>query len=678
MASRLKVTDLDFDTIKRNLIQFLNQQSEFSDYNFEGSALSVLIDILAYNTHYNAYYLNMVANESFLDTALLRDSVVSHAKMLGYLPASMTAPIATVNITIESGTSTIDTLLLPRGTVFSSEIIDDYPYNFVTVEDHTVTKSNTKYRFENVDLYEGILNTYIFYQDDNSNPKQIFTLPDTNIDTRTLSVIVKPIPSTSNSDTYQLSTDILDLNSSSKAYFLQEGRNERFEIYFGDDLISKKLPDGAQIIVSYVITNGTKANKANSFISVQTIQGYSNIAVTTVNSASGGNERESVDSIKFSATKKYSTQNRLVTAKDYAAYIRSNYPGVQSISVWGGEEQTPIVYNKTFVALKLRDGFYLSENEKSRLINDIIKPKAIISTEVEVIDPEYLYILIEGNVKYDREKTNLSENDLKTKITNSIKTYNSNNLETFDSRYVQSRLQDDIDNADTSFVGSTIRTKVQKRLDLNLENYSQYTIDFGVELNRGSLNDKLVSSYFDVFDYQGVRRTARIEEIGYSFTGIDSISIVNPGYSFKTIPTITISGDGTGATAVAVIKNGQISEIKLTNRGINYTRATVTINGDGLSASAIANIQGNLGKVRVVYYNDLSEPVEILSDAGTIYYNTGILELNALQILSVAPIDGIFRVTAYAKDSIIKSTRSTIILIDENSSDSILIEVQPA
>jgi hypothetical protein len=678
MAARLQITDLDFDTIKSNLIQFLNQQSEFSDYNFQGSALSVLIDLLAYNTHYNAYYLNMIANESFLDTALLRDSVVSHAKLMSYLPASRNAPIATVNITVDSGSTTIDTLIIPRGTVFSSEIIDDYPYNFVTIENHTVTKSNTKYLFENIDLYEGILNSYTFTQDNNSNPKQIFTLPDTNIDTRTLKVSVNENPgSNSNYTTYQSSTNILDLNSSSEAYFLQEGRDQKFEIYFGDDYISKKIADGSKVIASYVITNGTAANKVNTFIPTGPIGGYSDITITSIAAASGGNERESVDSIKFSATKKYSTQNRLVTAKDYAAYIKSNYPGVQSISVWGGEEQTPIVYNKTFIALKLKDGYYLSETEKKRIIDEIVTPKAVIATAAEIVDPNYLYILVEGTINYDSEKTNLSSKDLKTKAINAIRNYNTTYLETFDSRYVQSRLQDDIDNADSSFVGSVIRTKVQRRPDVKLNEYSQYTIDYGIELNRGSLNDRLVSSYFDIFDFQGIRRTARIEEISYSFTGIDSIEIINSGFNFKTIPTITISGDGYGAEAVATISNGKLTAITLTNRGINYTRAFVTITGDGVSASAIANLQGNIGKLRVVYYNELSEAKEILSDAGTIYYNTGIVQTNAIKILSIGPEDGIFRVTAYAKDSVIKSDRDTIVSIDKDSADSILISVEP-
>lgn len=191
MASRLKVTDLDFDTIKTNLKRFLNQQSEFTDYNFEGSALSILIDLLAYNTHYNAYYLNMIANEAFLDTALLRDSVVSHAKLLAYIPGSRNAPIATVNIEIETNNTLSDTLTIPRGTKFLSEILGDFNYNFVTIKNYTVTKTSTKYLFEDVELYEGTINTINFTQNNTSNPNQIFVLPDKNIDTRTLKISVK-------------------------------------------------------------------------------------------------------------------------------------------------------------------------------------------------------------------------------------------------------------------------------------------------------------------------------------------------------------------------------------------------------------------------------------------------------------------------------------------------------
>lgn len=680
MTSRLKVTDLDFDTIKTNLKAFLNQQSEFTDYDFEGSGLSVLIDLLAYNTHYNAYYLNMVANEAFLDTALLRDSVVSHAKLLNYTPASRSASMATLNISIVTSDTTIDTFTIPRGTTFASELIVDQIYNFVTIQNHTVSKSNVSYLFENVEIYEGTINTVIFDLNITSNPNQIFSLPDINIDTKTLLVSVRPNKITSLYDTYILSTDVLETDSSSLVFYLQEGKNQQYEIYFGDDHISKMLSDGSEITVSYLITNGDAANKAgtgaNSFVPVSTISALYPVTITTVDSATGGNEKETVDSIKFSAPKRYATQNRLVTSKDYASFIKSNYPGIQSISVWGGEEQVPIVYNKTFISLKMKGGYYLSETEKTRILNDIVRPKAILTVESEIIDPEYLYILVNGTVKYDITKTNLSQNDLLQKITNTIKNYNTTNLENFDSRYIQSKLQSSIDNSDVSFIGSVIQTKVQKRLTPSLNINQSYTIDFGVELNRGSLNNNMVSSFFNINDSQGALRTARIEEIPYSFTGIEIIEITNPGFSYKTTPTIAITGDGSGATATAKLKNGIISSITITNPGVNYTRATISVVGDGYSGSAIANLQGKKGRARLVYYNENSEAVVLNSYAGTIYYDSGILELTSLQMISAIDIDGLVRFTSYAYDNIINSSRNTLILIDPNSSDSVSIEIK--
>ncbi len=673
--SRLTVTDLDFDTIKTNLKQFLNQQSEFSDYNFEGSALSILIDLLAYNTHYNAYYLNMIANEAFLDTALLRDSVVSHAKLLGYVPASRTSSVAYVNIQVETNNSTVDTLTMPRGTKFTSEIISEFPYNFVTIQNYTATKSNTRYIFENVEIYEGILNTVVFNLDTNSNPNQIFVLPDQNIDTRTIKVSVQENESSSTSVIYNLSTSILDINSSSTAYYLQEGRDLKYEIYFGDDFISKKLPDGAVITVTYLVTNGADANKASSFLNLSTIGGYPDVIVTTIEPAFGGADRESVSSIKFSAPQTYSTQNRLVTKKDYSAFLKTNYPGIQSISVWGGEEQVPAVFNKVFISIKMKDGFFISESEKQRIIRDLIKPKAVVTTEVEIVNPEFLYLLIEGSVKYDATKTNLSSEDLKQVIRNAIISYNNVNLETFNSRYVQSRLQDDIDNSNPSFIGSVLETKVEKRIPVFINETKRYTVDFGVELKRGSLQDRLISELFDVFDFQGTRRTIRVEEIPYSSTGIESVQILNPGVNYKEIPTITITGDGEGAAARAILTNGRISEIIITNPGINYTSATVTITGDGSSGEAIAVVQGRRGFVRTVYYNENSEAKVISENAGTIYYDRGVLELNEYRILSVSGEPETLKFIAFAKDTVISSTRNTIVLIDENSSESISIEL---
>jgi hypothetical protein len=266
MANRLRVTELDFDTIKSNLKTFLNQQTEFQDYDFEGAGLSVLLDILAYNTHYNAYYLNMVANESFLDTALLRDSAVSHAKTLGYIPYSSAAPVANINFNVDSGTTTPATLTIPSGFSFLSNQIDSKSYNFVVLEDTTVTKSNTTFHFDGLEIYEGQLVTYNFTYDSASNPKQVFILPDNNIDTDTIEVSVSPAVANTATSVYNKVTDILDITATSEAYFLEENRNGKYQIYFGNDIVGKSLPDGAIISVKYLITNGTAANKANNFI----------------------------------------------------------------------------------------------------------------------------------------------------------------------------------------------------------------------------------------------------------------------------------------------------------------------------------------------------------------------------------------------------------------------------
>lgn len=676
-TSRLKVTELDFDTIKTNLKLFLNQQDEFTDYDFEGSALSVLIDLLAYNTHYNAYYLNMIANESFLDTALLRDSVVSHAKSIGYTPASRKAAVAKVKIIIQTDTTTPEILTIPRGTRFTSEILGDFTYAFVTVQNYTTTKQGSQFIFEDVEIYEGILNTVVFNYDSSTNSRQLFTLPGDNIDTRTLKVSVKTEPSSSQFEIYDLSTNIIDLNSSSSAYYLQEGRTQNYEIYFGDGFISKKLNDGAQITATYLLTNGSDANKASKFINLYNIGGYTSVELQTVVPAYGGSEREGVDSIKFAAPQSYSTQNRLVTVKDYAAFLQTSYPGIQSVSVWGGEDQVPVVYNKVFISLKMKDGYFLSELEKDRILNEIIKPKALVTTDAEIIEPEYLYLNIIGKVSYDASKTNLSSVDLRNLVRSSVINYNNINLETFNSRYVQSRLQDDIDNSDFSIIGSVIETKVQKRISVSLNQLKKYTVDFGVELKRGALQDRLISRSFDVLDFQGIRRSVKIEEIPYSSTGIESIQVTNQGSKYKSVPTITITGDGEGATAEAVVINGSVVAINIINPGINYTSATVTISGDGMSASAIAIIQNKLGYVRTVYYNENSEPQVINANAGIIYYDEGRLELNELDILSLSGNFEQLWFDAFAKDTIISSKRNTIVLIDSDLFEAIDIDLEP-
>ena len=666
--ARLQISDLDFDQIKTNLKAYLKQQSQFQDYDFDGAGLNILLDILAYNTHYNSYYLNMVANEAFLDTALLRDSVVSHAKTLGYIPFSVTAPRAIVNVTVDSGTTTPETLTIPKGFTFSSNLIDSLSYNFVVLEETTVTKSNTSFFFENLDIYEGSLVSYVFNYTENSNPKSVFVLPDNNIDTKTISVSVSPNVGNTSTQVYNQVTDILDITSTSNVYFLQESKNGNYEIYFGDGVVGKALNDGAVVTVTYLVTNGVAANQTNGFVAASSIGAYSDIVVDVVDVASGGSTRETVDSIKYSAAAQYATQNRLVTVKDYESYIKSKYPSVDSLSVWGGETETPKVFGKVYIALKPKANYFISETEKQRIIDDIINPKSIVSVSAEIRDAQFLYLIVESRVQYDPKKTSSDEGTIRTNIRQAILDYRDTNLNKFAGTFILSKLQDAIDatNGD-SIIGSETVVRVQRRFQPQLNESVSYTIKYNVPIHRGTLTNKLTSTLFTVFDITGTVRTAQFDEAPQSFTGISSIQITNPGTGYTTTPTVTITGDGTNATAEAVIVNGRIQSINITNRGVDYTRATVSITGgNGYGAEALAVIDGKTGTLRTIYYDSLAQRQIINSNAGTIDYDNGIVTINNIRFLSIDSTDGLIRVTIESEKGIIESTRDTILTIDED------------
>ena len=671
---RLQISELDFDQIKTNLKDYLKQQSQFQDYDFEGSGLNILMDILAYNTHYNAYYLNMVANESFLDTALLRDSVVSHAKTLGYTPYSVTAPLARVNITVESGDTTPGTLTIPKGFAFNSNLIDNLSYNFVTLDALTVTKANSTYFFENVDIYEGSLNSYNFTYVENSNPKSIFVLPDSNLDTSTISVSVSPSAGNTFSEVYTQVTDVLDITSESLCFFLQESKNGNYQIYFGDGVIGKKLTDGAIVTVNYLITNGENANAADGFSPNATIGGFSNITVDVVGVAAGGSNRETVDSIKYSAQAQYATQNRLVTVKDYESYIKSNYPSIDAISVWGGEDETPRVFGKVFISLKPKANYFLSETEKQRIIDEIINPKAIVSVAAEIRDPEFLYLLVNSIVQYDPRKTTLDEETIKAQLKQSIISYKNTNLNKFGAYFVLSDFQDyAISYVDKSIIGSEALVRVQKRFTPKINEFASYSIKFNAQLHRGTSDNKLLSTEFDVFDSTGVIRRAVFEESPQSFTGISQVQITAPGSGYSTNPTVTISGDGSNATAEAVVVNGRIQTIRITNRGTDYSRAIVTITDEtGYGAEAVAVIDGKIGTLRTIYYDSLAQRQIINSNAGEVDYDNGIITINNINFLSVNSNDGLIRIDIEAERGIIQSTRNSIITIDETDPTAIV------
>jgi len=655
MAEPLQVTELDFDQIKQNLKTYLKGQSEFTDYDFEGSGLSVLLDILAYNTHYNAYYLNMVANEAFMDTALLRDSVISHAKVLGYVPYSRKAPRATINFTVNTSTNVESTLTIPKGFSFLSNEIDGVSYNFVTLEETKVNKSNTDFTFLNLPLYEGQLVTYNYTYDQTTNPKQIFSLPDTNIDTTTLFVSVRNSISNTDSEVYTLVSDASNATTTSSVY-----------------------PNGAVVSITYLITNGTAANKANNFVATGFLadslgNSQTDFIIDPVSEAAGGSERESVDNIKFAAPLQFTTQNRLVTFPDYEAFIQKNYPAVDSVSVWGGEDESPPKFGIVYISLKTRENYFLSDTEKQRIVDEIIKPKAIVAIQTVIRDPEFLYLLVSPTVTYDARKTSLTEQQLKTAIRNAILAYKTNNLDKFDSQFILSKVQDNIDSVDTnSIIGSTVIVRLQKRFMPTLNASTPYTINFNSPLRRGTIGNKLTSTIFTVADSSGVDREVQFDEIPQSFSGITSIQVTNPGSGYITQPRITIEGDGAGANASATIVNGKIQSIEVINRGIDYTRAIVTITGGGGSgATASTVIDGRIGTIRTVYYDSFSQRQVVDENAGEIDYDAGVIKISNINIKGTQSVDGDIRISIESEKGIISTQKNTIITIDQDDPTSI-------
>jgi hypothetical protein len=678
MADRLQITDLDFDTIKNNLKNFLSQQSEFQDYDFEGSGLNILLDLLAYNTHYNAYYLNMVANEAFLDTAVLRSSVVSHAKMLGYVPHSRKPAVANVNITITVPTNNPTTsLTLPQGFGLQSDLIDNVSYLFNVLEPITVTKTGDQFIYENVKVYEGDIITNSYTYNSISNPKSVFVIPDINVDTESLTVTVQSNPGNSSIETYTFASNVLDIDNNSLVYFIEETKDSKYQIYFGDGVVGKALPDGCIINIQYIVSNGQQANKATTFIPVTGVAGFGNIDITVNSVAGGSSERESVESVRYSAPLQYATQNRLVTYKDYESYIKRSYPNVDSVSVWGSEDDIPPSYGKVIISLKPKTNYYISEIERQRIIDEILKPKSIIAIQTEIRDPDYLYVLVNSYVKYDKRKTIDKPEVVKNKIKTAALLYRELNLNKFGGRFVLSKIQDLMDQTNpNAIIGSEVTIRIQKRFEPFLNELRNYTIDFNTPLHRGTLTNRLTSTEFDVIDAFGALRTVTYEETAETYTGVEDVQVVNPGTNYTSVPTVRIVGDGSGAKAEATVVNGRIEKITLTNTGFNYTRAVVIVEGGGGSgATASAVVTARTGKLRTIYYDADAQKQIVNENAGKINYETGRIILTDVNIKNVYSTDGLMRLTIESEKGIIETKRNTVLEMDINDSSAITVDL---
>jgi hypothetical protein len=680
--AKLKVAELDFDAIKDNLKGFLKSQSEFSDYDFEGSGLSVLLDILAYNTHYMGYYLNMVSNEMFIDTAVKRSSVVSHAKLLGYVPRSRVASKAVVDLTITPvANDSNSAVTIPRFTRFVSESKDGINYVFVNPAARVVSKNTSTGLFvvDNLEIKEGQPNAITFTYDSSTNPKQYFELPDIGIDTSTIQVTVQRSVENANQESYIIAQDATDVDENAAVYYLEENKNGKYQIYFGDNVVGKALTDQNIVIVSYVITTGSPANSLKEFKPLDTILNGATVSVSLQSESTAGAPEEDIERIRFTAPKAFISQNRAVTKNDYIALINRDYPYFEAVNVWGGEENDPPVFGKVFFTAKPLGGYEITVTETEFVKNNILKPFSVLTVTPEYVEADYNYLNIQAEVNFDPTKTNKAATEIQAGVINAIKVFCQQNLDTFNSTFKVSQLARAIDDSDQSITSNDISIVIEKRFAPDVTRTSSYTLDFGAELVQGTTSQRLVSSpSFKYLDAEGIERDCFIEEVLQSFTGIESIDVLTGGNGYTTTPDVIIDGDGVGATARALIVNGSVKRIEVVNQGSGYTSASVTISGGGgAGASARVNLQGRTGKLRIYYYDTNQIKKTITNDIGTIDYLLGVVKLNNFSPISVDDPFGTMIIKVVPRRKIFSSVRNRIITLDVTDPSSIITVINP-
>ena len=481
--TNLRLDGLSFEQIRENFRTFLKSQDQFRDYNFESSGISTLIDILTYNTYYNAFYQNMIATETFLATAQRRNSAVSLAKALNYTPRSVTSSkiVGNIAVTVVGAPAAIT---LPKYTKFKA-VFNGETYYFVTQEVITIFRSNTgTYTLSDVELIEGafVSERYVKNIED---ADQRFIISNATADTSTLIVRVQNSSSDSTVRVFTLTDNIVSLNSTTQAYFLEEVEDGKYQVTFGDGVIGAALSDGNLVYLEYIVSSGIAANAIKTLEFASTVTNVSDIAFTATGDEEqsfGGQERETLERIKFAAPKSYAAQNRAVTTEDYEA-ILLNEPNVGSVIVWGGEDNDPPAYGKVFVAIRPLIGTALTATEKKNLIDTVLKPKKVLTVATEIVDPEYINLIIIANVKYDPDQTIDTEASIKSNVLDTITNYNDTDLNQFSKYFRQSRLTRLIDTSDRSILSTNVTVKMEKEVDVQLNAAAKYTINFSNAIN---------------------------------------------------------------------------------------------------------------------------------------------------------------------------------------------------
>jgi len=499
MATNLKVTELDFDDIKNNLKNFLKRQNEFSSYDFEGSGLNILLDVLAYNTHYNALNAHFSLNESFLDSAQIRGNVVTRAKLLGYIPRSVLSPRAVVNITVDltgsagEGHNFDNPLTLTRGTKLRTVLPDGEEYKYLVLNNNTVNDIGEQYIFNNVTLVEGELRE-LKYRVDNDIENQKFQLSDVNADTSTLRVRVQTNENSNSFDIYTQFESLDKVDSDSKVYYLQENPSGFYEIYFGDGVTGRKPTNNEVVTIDYVITSGAESNGATTFSMIDSVAGFTADTPSTVSASIGGVEKETTESIRFNAPLTFITQNRAVTSEDYASIIKKNFANVDSISTWGGEDNDPPDYGKVYISIKPLLATSLTDSEKNTIKDTILKGKNIVSIVPEIIDPEFTYLELDVFFKYNPNLTDRAPVDLESVIRDTITDYNFDNLNKFDGVFRYSQLTKAIDNADPSIINSTLRPRMYQTFTPTANEINSKELKFAAPFYLSGQSTKMILS----------------------------------------------------------------------------------------------------------------------------------------------------------------------------------------
>lgn len=567
------VTELDYDQIRSNLKTFMSSQEEFSDYDFDASGLSVIMDLLAYNTHYNAILAHMTANEAFLDSAIKRSSIASIAKTMGYTARSARAARATINLEVipdESYSSS--TLTLAKNKIFTTSL-NGQTYNFYPAKDYTANKTVNGdlvecFDFSNIEIIEGkLLRTSQIIESGSEQGPVLLNNP--GVDTTTVKVSVQTSATDSDTLTYSFSDNINSVTSTTNAFFLEESIGGLYQIRFGDGVIGNKLSAGNIVIVDYISTNDVIGNGAKTFTAPSTITGSGETKnLTVVTKSAGGAKQESVDSIRFNAPRFNASKNRAVTGNDYSSLILQANPNVKSVTVWGGELNNPPIYGKVFVSLQPKDGLVITQDDKDILLRDTISPKQPIALTTEFIDPEYTYIGMKVKAQFDKKLTKLTPGEISNLISTEITDYFKEELNILDANFYYSKLTTRIVGLSRALLSANLELRLQKRTSPFLNVSAKYVLDFNNKIDGHSIN----SNYFNV-------------KINGATSKVFITDIPNEGVG---------SPDWNG-TGTLVLKTATQKVIINSNCGtVDYTTGRVTLND-----LLITEITGQLTDLRV-------------------------------------------------------------------------------